>query len=149
MKFAGQFERSLDDKGRVVLPSRLRDGLPNDHVLITDMGDRLSIWPEDAFDAFVEKLTADLQGRAEAGDIEDADINDALDYLWASAQPVKPDSQGRIVIPEELLTDELRGADVVMAGNKDHIDVFPASRFKARRAEVRPKVADAIAMRKR
>jgi len=149
LKLAGQFERSLDDKGRVVLPSRLRDGLPGDHVLITDFGDRLSIWPEDAFDSFVDKLTADLQARAEVGDIDDAEINEALDYIWASAQPLKPDQQGRIVIPEELLTDELRGAEVVMTGNKDHIDVFPAAQYRARRAAVRPKVADAIAMRKR
>lgn len=149
MHFAGQFERTLDDKGRVVLPSRLRDGLAGVQVLITDLGDRLSIWPADAYSDFVEKLSRDLEERAEQGVIERADVNEAIDALWFNAQPIKPDGQGRVVIPEELLTDELRGSEVVMAGNKDHIDLFPAEEFRARKAASRPKVADVIAMRTR
>ena len=149
MHFAGQFERTLDEKGRVVLPSRLRDGLVGGQVLISDFGDRLSIWPEDAFEQFVDDLTDDLQSRVEAEDIEDEDINETLDYLWASAQPIKPDAQGRIVIPDDLLTDDLRGSDVVIAGNREHIDVFPAADYRAKREAARPKVADALAKRRR
>ena len=149
MHFAGQFERTLDDKGRVVLPSRLRDGLAGAQVLITDLGDRLGIWPEEAYDLFVEQLSRDLQERAEQGLIERADVNEAIDALWFNAHPIKPDAQGRVVIPDELLTDELRGSEVVMAGNKDHIDLYPAAEFRARKAASRPKVADVIAMRSR
>lgn len=149
MHFAGQFERTLDEKGRVVLPSRLRDGLAGGQVLISDFGDRLSIWPADAFEEFVDGLTDDLQSRVEEGGIEDEDINETLDYLWASAQPIKPDAQGRIVVPDELLTDELRGSEVVIAGNREHIDVFPAAEYYAKHEAARPKVADALAKRRR
>jgi MraZ protein len=146
VQLSGQFERTLDDKGRVVLPSRLRELLAGQSILITDVGDRLSIWPTDEFGRFVDDLTEDLLAKVDAGEIDDAELNETLEFLWAGAQPIKADQQGRMVIPEELLTEELRGADVVLVGARDHINVFPASEYFARKQAVRPKVAGNVSM---
>lgn len=148
MQFAGQFERTLDDKGRVVLPARLRDGLAGGQVLISDGGDRLSIWPADEFERFVDDLTEDLQLQVEQGAMDDSDINETLDYLWASAQPIKPDAQGRIVIPDELLSDELRGSDIVITGARERIDLFTAADYFAKHTAAKPKVAVAVSKHK-
>jgi len=147
--FAGQFERTLDEKGRVVLPSRLRDGLADGQVLISEFGDRLSIWPADAFETFVDDLTDDLYNQADEGSMALEDANLAIERLWATAEIIKPDAQGRIVVPDQLLTDALRGANVVIAGNRDHIDVFPASEYQERSEAARPKVTAALARRRR
>ncbi len=146
MQLSGQFERTLDDKGRVVLPARLRELLEGHKILITDFGDRLSIWPTHEFERFVDDLTEDLLAKVDAGELDDVELNDTIEFLWAGAQPVKPDQQGRMVIPEELLTDELRGADVVLVGARDHINVFPAAEYFARKQAVRPKVASNVSM---
>jgi len=58
---------------------------------------------------------------------------------------VKPDQQGRMVIPEELLTDEIRGAEVVLVGARDHINVFPAAAFYEKQRSMRPHVAGNVA----
>ncbi|MCB1016557.1 MAG: hypothetical protein KDB10_15815 [Acidimicrobiales bacterium] len=141
MQLSGQFERTLDDKGRVVLPSRLRELLEDRKILITDVGDRLSIWPTDEFERFVDDLTEDLLARVDSGEMDEAELNDTIEYLWAGAQPIRPDQQGRMVIPEELLTEELRGAEVVLVGARDHINVFAAAEYFTRKQQLRPRVA--------
>lgn len=148
MQFAGQFERTLDDKGRVVLPARLREGLDDGRALISDFGDRLSIWPADEFERFVDDLTEDLQAKVEVGEMDDAEINETLEFLWASAQPIKADAQGRIVVPDELLTDELRGSDVVITGARDRIYIYAAAEYYARHTAAKPKVAVAVSQHK-
>ncbi|HMQ28830.1 MAG TPA: hypothetical protein PKA98_22780 [Acidimicrobiales bacterium] len=145
MQLSGQFERTLDDKGRVVLPARLRELLEGHKILITDFGDRLSIWPTDEFERFVDDLTEDLLAKVDAGELDDVELNDTIEFLWAGAQPIKPDQQGRMVIPEELLTDEIRGAEVVLVGARDHINVFPAAAFYEKQRSMRPHVAGNVA----
>ena len=148
MQFAGQFERTLDDKGRLVLPARLREGLDDGRALITDFGNRLSIWPADEFARYVDDLTEDLQAKVEQGELDDSEVNETVEFLWESAQPIKADTQGRIVVPDELLTDELRGSDVVVTGARDRIYIYPATEYHARRSAAKPKVAVAVGMHK-
>jgi len=148
VQFAGQFERTLDDKGRVVLPARLREGLDDGRALITDFGNRLCIWPADEFARYVDDLTEDLQAKVEQGEFDDAYVNETIEFLWESAQPIKADTQGRIVVPDELLTDELRGSDVVVTGARDRIYIYPAGEYRARHTAAKPKVAVAVSMHK-
>lgn len=145
MQLSGQFERTLDDKGRVVLPARLRELLEGHKLLITDFGDRLSIWPTAEFERFVDDLTEDLLAKVDEGELDDVELNDTIEFLWAGAQPIRPDQQGRMVLPEELLTDDLRGADVVLVGARDHINVFPASAFHEKKQAMRSRVAGNVA----
>jgi len=140
VKFAGEFDRPVDDKGRLVLPSRLREGLGGQQTLITDLGDRLAIWPEASFEVYVDGLKDALRDQ-----FEGAELNEAIDLLWASAQPIRPDSQGRIVIPESLLGDEFRGQTVWVCGNDNRIDVWSDAAWSAKKERGRSSLTAAIA----
>jgi MraZ protein len=140
VKFAGQFERPVDDKGRLVLPSRLREGLGGQQTLITDLGDRLAIWPEAAFESYVDGLKNALRG-----EISGAELNEATGFLWASAQPIRPDSQGRIVIPDDLLTAEMRGQSIWVCGNDHRIDLWTQANWAEHKERGRGHVTTAIA----
>ena len=51
--FVGTFEHSLDDKGRLVLPSVFRGRL-SDGAFLTPYESCLALWPEEEFRAFVD-----------------------------------------------------------------------------------------------
>ena len=91
--FVGTFEHSLDDKGRFVLPAVFRQQFDKTGVLCQyEQCIGLST-PEG-----LEEVAGRLKARVQAGAVSQL----ALRALAANAHTVKPDTQGRIGVPERL-----------------------------------------------
>ncbi|MBU6328736.1 MAG: cell division/cell wall cluster transcriptional repressor MraZ [Acidobacteria bacterium] len=118
--FVGTFEHSLDDKGRVVLPSTFRAQLLERGYLA--QWDRcLGLWTEEAFRAASDRLTDRIRdGQVPQG---------ALRAFAANAAEVRPDSQGRITIPQRLREFAGLGRDAVVIGAIDRIEIWEAGRW--------------------
>src|SRR5687768_17413838 len=95
-RFVGRHEHSLDSKGRLVLPTRLRqpfEGLGG--YLAKGQEGCLALWPHERYEERLARL------EAQADDTED--VRDrARVRLFASAEHVVPDGQGRIPIASYL-----------------------------------------------
>jgi len=95
-RFVGRYEHSLDGKGRLVLPARLRtpfEGLGG--YLAKGQEGCLALWPHERY----EERLALLEAQADdTGDKRDR----ARVRLFASAEHVVPDVQGRIAIAPYL-----------------------------------------------
>ena len=116
--FVGTFERSLDAKGRLVLPSALRDHLGG-RGFVTRLDVCLAVWPPEVFEEKSKRLDAEVQ----AGRIS----SNALRMFMADASEVRPDQQGRVTIPERLITTTQLGPDVVIIGRLDRIELWDAA----------------------
>jgi MraZ protein len=119
--FVGTFEHSLDDKGRVVLPSTFRSHLA-DKGYISQLDDCLGLWSEAGFDEVAQRLTDKMH--------EGAVSQDALRAFAANAHEVRPDSQGRITIPQRLRDFAALERDVVVIGAIRRIEIWNASRWR-------------------
>ena len=122
--FVGTFEHTLDPKGRVVLPASFRDRLAVGGFLAKALdGGCLSLWTEEDF----EKEARELMEKVKAGEVPSS----AVRSLSAGASMVKPDTQGRIAIPETLRNFAgLRENDkVVVIGHFDRIELWAAERW--------------------
>ncbi len=95
-RFVGRYEHSLDTKGRLVLPARLRtpfEGLGG--YLAKGQEGCLALWPHEGYE---ERLIL-LEARADATE----DVRDrARVRLFAAAEHVVPDLQGRIAVAQYL-----------------------------------------------
>ncbi len=105
----GTHTPKLDEKGRLVLPARLRPDLAEGVVLTKGQDRCVVLWPSAEF----EKYAAGLAELSRT----DAKVRAYLRVLFSSAFDQVPDKQGRISVPGYLrdyagLTD-----DVVVAGN--------------------------------
>jgi MraZ protein len=105
----GQFEVRLDGKGRLPLPSRIREPLGGDGRLV------VTFW-----DGGLQGFTLDRWRRIEAGFASvapwDARNRDFLLAFVAGAAEVQPDGQGRILVPPLLRRRaKLDGACVVLS----------------------------------
>jgi MraZ protein len=135
--FVGTFEHSLDDKGRVVLPTAFRSRLAEGGYL-TPYQNCLALWTPGEFEDFVERLRDKLRNQ-ETGP-------NALRALTANAADIKPDGQGRIAIPPRLrATAGLDGGPIVLTGSLDHIELWNADRWNAISSEGEASLADAVA----
>jgi MraZ protein len=124
--FVGTFEHSLDDKGRVVLPSTFRAHLAEKGFL-SQFDACLGLWTEDGFADVARRLTDKIR----AGDAP----QEAMRAFAANAHEVRPDSQGRITIPQRLRDFAALEGDVVVIGAVDRIEIWNAGRWEQRRGQ--------------
>lgn len=124
-RFVGRYEHSLDTKGRLVLPARLRaafEGLGG-HLAKGQEG-CLALWPHDRY----EERLALLEARADASE----DVRDrARVRLFAAAEQVVPDVQGRIPVAPYL--QEWAGLDpsrVLVRGANRIVELWNVSRWE-------------------
>src|SRR5215210_7265772 len=92
--FLGEFQHAVDPKGRVILPSRFRDGLGEGGYLAKQLDGCLAIWTPEEF----ETVAAEMREKARRGPTE----RNAARSFFSGAVDVAPDRQGRIAIPPHL-----------------------------------------------
>ncbi len=122
MRFTGNIDARVDDKGRVFVPSGFRKVLQREGVaglvLRRDVFQRcLVLYPAGVWDRQVDALVArtgmfDRQGR------------DALRRFVAGAENVTLDGNGRLLIPRRYLDEAGIQADVRFIGVDDTIEVW-------------------------
>lgn len=120
--FTGNYERTLDGKGRLVLPPKHRAKLSGVSYLAPHAG-CLALWPAADFEAMLSRLTDEVR----AGTVSRA----ALIGASSMAEEVEPDAQGRIPLPARLRAFAALESDVVVAGAVDHVEIWPAERWLA------------------
>ncbi len=116
--FVGQYEHTLDDKGRVVLPPDFREEIgPRGYVV--RLGERLGLWGESTY----AQVSADWEAHRKSGTL------DAVSFrkLTSETQRVKIDSAGRITINKSLLEGFPLGQTVVLSGALSRIEIWPRS----------------------
>jgi MraZ protein len=131
MLLTGAFSRSLDEKLRVAIPKRLRDGLDRGQqqaAYVTPGTDQsLAVYTEEAFARLAERLTQTSPTRQ--------DVRAFTRLFYARAQRVEIDAQGRVRIPPELAELAQLEREIVLLGVQDHVEIWAAERWKSYLAE--------------
>jgi MraZ protein len=122
-KFTGQFEHSLDEKGRLTIPARFRARL-GDHFVLTIAPPEpcLAMYPESAWSDFCAKL--------EAAPRKDAQYRSFVRHLFAHTDEVTLDGQGRLLIPPALREHAHLERDTVLVGALTRIELWSADGWR-------------------
>lgn len=122
--FIGKHDRSLDDKGRLVLPSGYRRAFEDAGGGVLAPWDRcLALFPRDDFEAVMRRLLEK---------VSDGEADDDVARLFSGgAAEIQLDAQGRFVIPEEHRTHAAIVREVKVLGLPNRIEIWDANRFGA------------------
>ena len=135
--FLGEFQHSLDAKGRIILPSRFRGRLESGLVLTRGLDGCLWVMSQGDWESFSVRLNdlsvADPRGR------------DTARFFFSGASEDRPDKQGRISVPEPLRRHAALERDVIVIGAGPRIEVWNPDRWEARRSSVEDNLEDRIA----
>jgi len=126
--FLGEYDHTIDDKGRLTVPARFRAELAEGLVVTRGMDRCLLIYPIQEWYRLFERVTAlplnDRRARA------------IRRRLLSAASDVAPDSQGRVLIPPRLRTYASLSGDVIVAGNGTYIEVWNPQMWEGEREQV-------------
>lgn len=128
MYFAGNYNHQLDDKGRLRLPAKLRQGLGKSFVLMPGIDDTISIYPQEAFDELCKEYMS--------YDQTDVEIQRTITELISSAFPVEEDVQGRFIVPAQLRQYAKIQKNVIVKGALRKIEIWADNTHEARESNV-------------
>ena len=122
MAFVGTYEHTLDAKGRLVLPSKFRSHFA-DAAYLSPHDGCIALWTPDGFQEMVQRLLEE----ASEGDTSPR----AIRGLAANSEEVRPDAQGRIIMPSRLQAFANLDREIVICGAIQRIEIWNASSWAA------------------
>ena len=120
--FFGYYSHSLDEKGRLVIPRKMREDLGIKIFIMKGFDGALAIYQEEAFSQVVEELKKYSFLKKEN--------RNYLRIKLASIVDLEVDKMGRIQIPSMILAKYHINKDVVVLGAGDHIEVWDKDKYE-------------------
>ena len=122
----GEFETTIDAKHRLAVNVALREQIVpeedgRDFILVLGPDRHLWLYP----DTYYRRLLATMK-RSPLPDRRTRRI----DLLFAMARVVKPDAQGRVVLPEKSMQRSVIRDRVTLVGVYDHIEIWPSDQWE-------------------
>jgi len=117
--FLGTHAPRLDEKGRLVLPAKFREGLSAGVVLTKGQDRSIVVWPAAEFAAYAERLNEASRS--------DARVRAYLRVLFSGAFDEIPDRQGRVTMPAALREYAGLDRDVMVVGNGTTVEIWDAA----------------------
>ena len=118
----GEFNHSIDEKGRLIIPAKLRDDLGENFVICNGLEGCLFVYSQEEWNKFVTELEA-LPRMS-----KDARIYKR--YFFGSASEGTFDKQGRVLVPPPLRKTANLEKDVVLVGVQDHVEIWDKARWE-------------------
>ena len=116
----GKYKHSVDEKGRLFVPSKLREELGSTFYVTLGLDHCLSVYTEAGWKAIVDKYNAlpIVQARK-------------MRFLFANAAKCEPDKQGRFLIPAELRQYAGLAGEVTFIGQGGHAEIWDSEAYEA------------------
>ena len=114
--FMGEYNHTVDTKGRLIVPSKFREQLGDEFVVTKGMDGCLFVYANDDWNAFEQKLTSLPLINKEARKF--------ARFFLAGAAQVEVDKQGRILLPTNLRQFAGLEKDVVLVGVGSRIEIW-------------------------
>jgi MraZ protein len=115
--FQGEFDHSVDDKGRVIIPTRFRSSLGERFYMTKGIGGCIFVYTEAAYKDLSETLDRQPQ----------LDENTMRLQRFFTATETSVDGQGRVAIPSKLRASAKigdQGGDVVIVGAGSRLEIW-------------------------
>lgn len=114
--FIGEYHHSIDDKGRLIIPSKFREELGYKFIITRGIENCLYVYSEEAWTKIVNKL--------ETLPFTKKDARTFLRFLLSGASEAEFDKQGRINITSPLISHANITKECVIIGTGDRLEIW-------------------------
>ncbi len=119
----GEYQYSVDDKGRVIIPPAFRDFIEDGMVVTRGMEGCLYVFPL----AHWSRIAENLDGLP----IIDKAARNFVRFFYSGASKSKIDGSGRVTIPPTLRKFASIEGNVVIAGAPNRLEIWNEERWSA------------------
>ena len=114
----GKYKHTVDPKGRLFVPSKLRDELGEAFYVTLGLDHCLSVYTEAGWQSILDKYNALPISQARK-----------MRFLFANAAKCEPDKQGRFLIPAELRQYAGLSNEVTFIGQGGHAEIWDSAAY--------------------
>lgn len=125
LSFLGEYEATIDSKGRFLLPGGLKKQLPegdNRFVISRGFEKCLVLYPMQSWKPLMEQIM-------ELNDF-DPKVRDFKRKFLGGATEVELDSAGRLLMPPSLKEHASLSKDIILAANGNKIEIWDSGKYK-------------------
>ncbi len=119
----GKYTHNVDAKGRLFVPSKLKEELGDVFYVMIGLDNSLLVYPEEKWQAMSERFNSVRLSQSAS-----------LRYIYANVAKCEPDKQGRFLIPQILREYANLKDDVTFLGQGDHAEIWNAADYAAQEA---------------
>jgi MraZ protein len=131
----GAYEHTIDDKNRLTLPAKFRESFEEGVVVTRGLDKCLHAYRGEDWLRLVESRVAPLDPFSQ-------EARRIQRFLFSGASEADLDKQGRVMIPAPLLKHAQLGREVVVAGVRDHLEIWDRDAWHRELAEVEGSAED-------
>ena len=117
--FYGQHRHGIDDKGRLIFPSKYREELGEFFYITRGLDRFLLVYPENEWKKLEDQLKS--LPMSKGGDIQR--------FFFHNTEKVSFDKQGRVVLPSHLREYAGIDKDIVIAGVSNRLEIWDAAKY--------------------
>ena len=121
MMFMGEYNHTIDTKGRLIIPAKFREQLGNEFVVTKGLDGCLFVFPQNEWESF--------QGKLKTLPLINKDARKFSRFFMAGAAPCEMDKQGRTLIPATLREFAQMKKEVVLTGMADRIEIWSKEKW--------------------
>lgn len=120
--FMGEFHHNIDDKGRIIIPSKVREGLGINFIITRGLDGCLFIYPKKEWDNVIEKYK-------ELPDTKDK--RQFMRIFLSGATICEYDKQSRINIPKPLLDYAKLEKECIIIGVDERLELWSKENWES------------------
>lgn len=113
--FMGEYHHTIDDKGRITIPSKIRYELGESFIVTRGLDNCLAVYPKDEWENIIQKYKELPNTR---------DARNYMRFFLSSAVICEFDKQGRINISAPLIKYADLTKECIIIGVNDHLEIW-------------------------
>ncbi|HZH92504.1 MAG TPA: division/cell wall cluster transcriptional repressor MraZ [Tissierellaceae bacterium] len=114
--FIGEYQHTIDGKGRLIIPSKFRDPLGDEFVMTKGLDNCLFVYPKDEWKIVEDKL--------KSLPMTNKDARAFVRFFFSGATECILDKQGRVLIPGNLRDHSKLLKDTVVIGVSTRLEIW-------------------------
>lgn len=122
----GEYRHTMDAKGRLFIPIKLREELGEHFVLTKGLDSCLFAYPAEGWDMLEQNIRALPMSKS----------RDLQRFFFSAATDVEPDNQGRILVPANLRAYAGMEKEVTIIGVSGRAELWDSACWDAYQAQI-------------
>ena len=114
--FMGEYQHTLDGKGRLILPAKIREGLGDTFIATRGLDGCLFVYTREEWAA--------LEGKLKQLSLVKPEARAFSRYIFPGAAELEADKQGRVLLPPNLREYAKLEKDVVVIGVSTRVEIW-------------------------
>ena len=114
--FIGEYQHTIDVKGRMIMPSKFREGLGEKFVVTKGLDNCLFVYSHEEWQ--------NLEGKLKTLPLTNKNARGFVRFFFSGATECEVDKQGRILVPANLREHSSIEKDVIIIGVSTRLEIW-------------------------